>query len=109
MSLLEVKGLSAYYITHVYGVQRDVKAVDNLTFSVEENEIMGLAGESGCGKSTLLKVLLAMVKPPLRILKGEVNYSYDDKNYNLLTLEKDKLRKVQWEDISYIPQGSMST
>lgn len=109
MALLQIKDLSAYYITHVFGVKRDVKAVDNISLSIEENEIMGLAGESGCGKSTLLKVLLAMVKPPLRVLKGEVNYSYNDKNFNLLTLEKDKLRKVQWEDISYIPQGSMST
>ncbi len=109
MALLEIKDLSAYYITHVFGVKRDVKAVDNLTFSVEENEIMGLAGESGCGKSTLLKVLLSMVKPPLKVLKGEVKYSYDSKNFNLLTLDENRLRKVQWEDISYIPQGSMST
>lgn len=109
MSLLEVKGLSAYYITHVYGVERDVKVVDNITFSLEENEIMGLAGESGCGKSTLLKVLLSMIKPPLRVLSGEVNYSYDNKHFNLLNLDKKQLREVQWEDISYIPQGSMST
>ncbi len=109
MSLLEVENLSAYYITHAYGVQRDVRAVDNITFSMEENEIVGLAGESGCGKSTLIKVLLAIIKPPLRVLSGQVNYSYDDKKFNLLTLEGKQLRRVQWEDISYIPQGSMST
>lgn len=104
MSLLEVENLSAYYITHAYGVQRDVRAVDNITFSMEENEIVGLAGESGCGKSTLIKVLLAIIKPPLRVLSGQVNYSYDGKKFNLLTLERTTKKGPVGRYILYSPR-----
>lgn len=45
MSLLEIYEISAYYVHN----NSTTKAVDNVSFSVEENEIFGIAGESGCG------------------------------------------------------------
>ncbi|MEZ4639584.1 MAG: ATP-binding cassette domain-containing protein [Caldilineaceae bacterium] len=57
-NIIEVQDLKAYYITHAYGVERTVKAVDGVSLSVKAGEVYGIAGESGCGKSSLLKVML---------------------------------------------------
>jgi peptide/nickel transport system ATP-binding protein len=62
-TLAEIKNLRAYYIAEAYGVNRTVRAVDDISLDIRENEIYGIAGESGCGKSTLLKVLLGMITP----------------------------------------------
>ena len=106
MSSILAQDLKAYYIVNAYGFKRTVKAVDNISLEVNENEILGIAGESGCGKSTLVKVLLGMVIPPLRVLNGEVIYSFNGFRENILGSEK--LEKLKWEVFSYIPQGSMS-
>jgi peptide/nickel transport system ATP-binding protein len=108
MSLLEVLNLKAYYIMDVYGIKRTVRAVDDISINVEENEIYGVAGESGCGKTTLIKVLSEITKPPLVVLGGEVIYDFGDGPIDILRLEEDKLRKLRWERLSYIPQGSMN-
>ena len=44
--VLQVSGLKAYYQTAIFGVQREVRAVDDVSFHVGANEIYGLAGES---------------------------------------------------------------
>ena len=48
MKILSVKNLEAHYITEVYGINRTVKAVNNVSLDVFENEVYGIAGESGC-------------------------------------------------------------
>lgn len=108
MGMLKVENLKAYYITGTYGVERSIKAVDRVSFKIKENESFGIAGESGCGKSTLLKVLFGVVNPPLVVLEGSVNYSFESRSFDILSLGDDQLRKLRWRDFSYIPQGSMS-
>lgn len=108
MSILKTENLKAYYITEIFGVKRTVKAVDGVSVNINNNEIFGIAGESGCGKSTLIKTLLGIVKPPLTVLDGEVNYNIGDKRFNILTLDSKELKNIRWEYISYVPQSSMS-
>src|SRR6185503_8818391 len=103
----DINHLRAYYITEAYGVHRTVKAVDNVSLAIRENEIYGIAGESGCGKSTLLKVLLGMVTPPLTIVGGSVTYDFGDGAIDVLSLSSAELRALRWTEVSYIPQGSM--
>jgi peptide/nickel transport system ATP-binding protein len=103
----DIKELRAYYITEAYGVHRTVKAVDDVSLAIRENEIYGIAGESGCGKSTLLKVLLGMVTPPLTIVSGSVTYDFGAGAIDVLTLSPAELRALRWTEVSYIPQGSM--
>ncbi|MCD6419708.1 MAG: ABC transporter ATP-binding protein [Synergistetes bacterium] len=108
MAVLKVKDLKAYYMVSIYGIKRTVKAVDNVSLKVNENEIFGIAGESGCGKTTLVKVLSGMVKPPLTVLGGKIIYNFGDQNVDITSLQSEKLRKIRWEYVSYIPQGSMN-
>jgi len=100
MALLDVKKLKIYYYT-LSGI---VKAVDNVTFSLEKGEVLGLAGESGCGKSTLGYGLMGLIPPPGRVAGGSI--VLDGKE--LTKLSSEELRKVRWNEISMIFQGAMN-
>lgn len=106
-TLVEAKNLKAYYITQAYGVQRTVKAVDDISIHINQGEVFGIAGESGCGKSTLLKVLLGDHQPPLTVVDGSVTYHFGDQKIDPLSLDQRDLRDIRWKQVSYIPQGSM--
>jgi peptide/nickel transport system ATP-binding protein len=106
-NIIEANNLKAYYISSAYGVERTVKAVDNISLHIKEGEVYGIAGESGCGKSTLLKVLLGAHKPPLTVVEGTVKYLFSGKEIANLTPEKNGLRELRWGEVSYVPQGSM--
>ena len=108
MSIIaEAKHLKAYYITQSYGIERTVKAVDDISIEIKEKEVLGIAGESGCGKSTLLKVLLGTIDPPLKIVDGTMQYEFEE-SYNVLSMSKDEIKQIRWTQVSYIPQGSMN-
>jgi peptide/nickel transport system ATP-binding protein len=99
--------LRAYYITDAYGTRRTVKAVDNISIEIRENEIYGIVGESGCGKTTLLKVLIGAAVPPLTVLSGTVTYSLNGDSVDVLSMSQKELNRIRWQEVSYIPQGSM--
>ncbi len=106
-TIIETNNLRAYYITEAYGVERTVKAVDDITLRIQEGEVYGIAGESGCGKTTLLKVLLGNYQPPLTVVGGEVIYHFDGEAMNAADMTEEQQRDLRWRTISYIPQGSM--
>ncbi|QPC84680.1 ABC transporter ATP-binding protein [Phototrophicus methaneseepsis] len=106
-TIIEADNLKAYYITKAYGVERTVKAVDNISLKINEGEVYGIAGESGCGKSTLLKVLLGEFEPPLTVVDGSVTYHLDNQEIDSASMSKAQRRNLRWKKISYIPQGSM--
>ncbi|MDE2637943.1 MAG: ABC transporter ATP-binding protein [Chloroflexota bacterium] len=106
-TIIETNNLRAYYITKAYGVERTVKAVDDITLRIQEGEVYGIAGESGCGKSTLLRILLGAYQPPLTVVGGEVIYHLDGEEMNAADMTEEQQRDLKWRTISYIPQGSM--
>jgi len=108
LTTLKTEKLKSYYILEVLGKKQYVKAVDGVEMEIKEDEIYGIAGESGCGKTTLLKTLFGMVEPPLNVMEGKVYYKINEKFVDVFSLEKEEMRKICWEYISYIPQGSMS-
>jgi peptide/nickel transport system ATP-binding protein len=106
--LLMVDGLKAYYQFHAFGLTRDVRAVDDVTFQIGRNEIYGLAGESSSGKSTLIKTIARAIKPPLTVVGGSVLFDFKDGQRDMYRLSPAELDAVRWSRLSYIMQGSMS-
>ncbi len=107
-TILKTEGLKAFYLLDVYGTQKVVKAVNEVDLDIREDEVYGIAGESGCGKSTLLKALAAAMEPPLRQVGGKITYTVNGQPVDIATLDAEAKRRLRWEYISYVPQGSMS-
>jgi peptide/nickel transport system ATP-binding protein len=99
---LSVLGLTAYY----FAKEGVVKAVDNITFAIGENESLGIAGESACGKSTLASTLLRALQHPGKIVGGSV--IIDGIDIAKLS-DKDFNKSIRWKKIAIIFQGAMNT
>ncbi len=69
-TVLEVKNVSVDYLA----ANGAVHAVDNVSFTLNRGEILGLAGESGSGKSTLAYAISRLLRPPAEIIGGSVFY-----------------------------------
>jgi peptide/nickel transport system ATP-binding protein len=106
--VLVVEGLRAYYRTSAFGVTRDVRAVDDVSFAVAAGEIYGLAGESSSGKTTLIKTIAAATQPPLEVLGGSVTFTFPDGAIAMQRAGRRELAAIRWRHLSYIMQGSMS-
>jgi peptide/nickel transport system ATP-binding protein len=106
--LLTVDGLKAYYQVKLFGVNREVRAVDDVSFQVGRNEIYGLAGESSSGKSSLIKTIAGAIRPPLNVIAGSVRFNFRDGSRDIYRLSPEELSAIRWSHLSYIMQGSMS-
>ncbi len=107
-TILRTENLKAFYVLEMRGGQKVVKAVNDVNLNIRENEVYGIAGESGCGKTTLLKTLYAAIDPPLRLIGGKIYYCPSGVEIDVTILSDEEKRKLRWEVISYVPQGSMS-
>jgi peptide/nickel transport system ATP-binding protein/oligopeptide transport system ATP-binding protein len=100
--LLKVKNLKTYFFTH----EGTVKAVDEVSFSVNQGKTLGLVGESGCGKSvTALSIMRLIPNPPGKIVSGEIWFE----GKNLLKLDEKEIRKIRGKKISMIFQEPMTS
>jgi peptide/nickel transport system ATP-binding protein/oligopeptide transport system ATP-binding protein len=101
MSILEIKNLTTELLTD-RGV---IKAVDNVSFSLEKGEILGLVGESGCGKSmTSMSIMQLLSKKDARI-SGEVLFE----SKNLLDMSEKEMNEVRGHHIAMIFQDVMTS
>jgi peptide/nickel transport system ATP-binding protein/oligopeptide transport system ATP-binding protein len=101
-SLLEVKDLKTHFFTR-RGV---VKAVDGVSFRLEEGETLGLVGESGCGKSvTCFSIIRLVAEPAGRIVSGEILFDGED----LLLKSEKEMDQIRGEQISMILQDPMTS
>ena len=69
-NLLEIKNIDVTFKTR-HGI---LKAIDNLSLSVNKGEILGLVGESGAGKSMTGAAILGLIDPPGRLSSGQIWY-----------------------------------
>ena len=99
--------LRAYYQMQYFGIDREVRAVDDITLHVNRNEIYGLAGESSCGKTSFIKTIAAANRPPLNVVGGSVRFSFLDRDIYQARARR-RSRAVRWKHLSYIMQGSMN-
>jgi oligopeptide transport system ATP-binding protein len=102
MPLLEVDELKTQFFTQD-GV---VKAVNGVSFYVDQGETLGIVGESGCGKSvSVLSVMRLIPQPPGKIVGGEVEFDGRD----LLEVSDDEVRQVRGNRIAMIFQDPMTS
>ncbi len=102
MAILDVKNLTTRFHTR-NGI---VHAVDDVSFSLEQGETLGIVGESGSGKSVTCYSLLGLIpQPPGKIHAGTAMYEGTD----LLKADEKKLRSIRGKKISMIFQDPMTS
>jgi ABC-type oligopeptide transport system ATPase subunit len=102
MPLLEVRGLTKHFV-RTHGLFRPpsiVKAVDDVSFSIDEGEMFGLVGESGSGKSTTGRCILRLIEPSA----GEVYF----RSENVLSFSRTRMRLAR-RDMQIVFQDPYSS
>ncbi|HAG45817.1 MAG TPA: peptide ABC transporter ATP-binding protein [Gammaproteobacteria bacterium] len=101
-TLLQVRNLTTQFFTS----SGTVRAVDNVTFDVDEGETVAVVGESGCGKSvSALSILRLVPWPPGKIVGGSINFM----GQNLLEMGDEDIRRVRGREISMVFQEPMTS
>ena len=99
--LLEVQDLRTSFFTDA----GEVKAVDGVDFTINENETLGMVGESGCGKSVTSLSVMRLIDSPGRIVGGSIRFRGDE----LLTKSVSEMQKIRGNEISMIFQEPMTS
>lgn len=100
MTLLSIRSLKSYFVT------RDgiVKAVNQVSLDIFENETLGLVGESGCGKTVLALSILRLLSENT-VVEGEISFKGND----LLHLNEEEMRNIRGKEIAQIFQNPLSS
>jgi peptide/nickel transport system ATP-binding protein len=101
--IFEIENLRAHYLTR-FG--QKIQAVDDVSFTLKEGEILGIAGESGCGKTTLVSACMGLYIPPLHLSSGDVKV--DGKSIIGMNVEQNR-KDVLGRLVSMIPQGALNS
>lgn len=99
--LLEVKNLKTYFQTE----DGPIKAVDGVSFDIEEGETLALVGESGCGKTVTALSIMRLIQFPGRIIDGKVVFKGED----LLKASDKQMRRLRGNEVAMIFQEPMSS
>ncbi len=102
MSLLEVRGLTTAFATG----RGEINAIEDVSFSLEQGEILGIVGESGSGKSvTALTIMGLLPQPPARIAAGEVRFE----GHVLTRMSDARMQRIRGPGIAMIFQEPMTS
>jgi len=99
--ILRVENLTMFYGTR----GGDVRAVDDVSFTLKEGDSLGLVGESGCGKTSIALTLLRLLPENSKINEGHVWM----KDTDLLALSEEEMRHFRWKRVSMIFQAAMNS
>ncbi|MGB3908612.1 MAG: ABC transporter ATP-binding protein [Methanomethylovorans sp.] len=98
MGLLKIKDLKCHYQTDICSV----KAVDGISFDINEGEILGIVGESGSGKTTIALAIMKLL-PENTTISGEVFY----REHMISSLTETGMDKLRWKDIAIVFQNGL--
>ncbi len=98
---LEITGLSVEYVTK----RSRTRVIDNLTLTLQPDEMLGVVGESGCGKSTLAYSIMRMIPPPGRPVAGAIRFG---RHGDLLSVPELYMNRLRGDRIAMIFQGAQS-
>ncbi len=101
--LLRVADLCTYFFG--FGGQRVVKAVDGVSFNLDEGETLGLVGESGCGKTTTCSSIFRLLPPGGQIVGGVIEFAGED----LLRKSSAEMQRIRGRDMAMILQDPMAS
>ena len=106
-ALIEFNGL----VTEFHTDGSTVRAVDNISFTLNKGETIGVVGESGSGKSvTSLSAMRLVPSPPGRISSGEIIFHKNEStSVNLLSLSEENMRSYRGNDLAMIFQEPMTS
>lgn len=99
--LLKINNLKAYY----YTLKGIVKAVDDVSLTLNKNEFISIVGESGSGKSTLAHAIPRLLRPPGRIVDGTIILE----NENLTKMSDKEIRKIRGRKIGFVFQDPFTS
>ena len=100
MNALEAINLSKTYSAtdgFLFKNKKNIRAVNDISFTLKENQTLGIVGESGCGKSTLARMLVGLLEPT----SGTINLQ----NQNIKQYQRQELGRV----IQYVFQDPLSS
>ena len=106
--VIDVQDLSVHFAVD----EGTLKAVDGVSFAIEEQQVFGLIGESGCGKTVTAQSLMRLVPKPGRIVQGQINYRADQGGMiDLAALDASgpEIRAIRGNEIAMIFQEPMSS
>jgi len=101
-SLLQVTELETHYVT--FGGARVVRAVNRVSFAVNEGETLGIVGESGCGKSTTCQSIVGLLPAAARIVGGSIAFMGEE----LTGKRPREMRRIRGAQIGMILQDPMA-
>jgi dipeptide transport system ATP-binding protein len=101
MALLEVSDLSIGFDT----LRGELKAVDGMSFSIEEGETLGIVGESGCGKSMTSLAIMGLLPPNAKLNATRLQFQ----NHDLLKINDTTYRSLRGGDMAMIFQDPMTS
>jgi peptide/nickel transport system ATP-binding protein len=100
MALLEVENVSIGYNTR----KGYLKAVEGVSFTLEEGQSLGFVGESGCGKTTIGMALMGLLPPNGSVREGRILFEGKD----TLMMSDEEMRNIRWREIAMIFQAAMN-
>jgi oligopeptide/dipeptide ABC transporter ATP-binding protein len=101
MNIIEIENLDVHFPIYI----GTVRAVEDVTLSIRQGEVMGLVGESGCGKSTLGFSILRLLRSPGRIAGGAIHYHGRD----IVKLSEREILELRGKQISMIFQDPLTS
>lgn len=99
--VLRLNNLTVYYDTP----RGPVHAVEGVSFSLRAQERLGLVGESGSGKSSMALTIMRLIRPPARVVAGQIWLE----DTNLLALPEAKMKELRLAQVALVAQGSMNS
>jgi len=100
MALIDVQDLKIHFFT----IRGAAKAVDGVSFQIQKNQTLGLIGESGCGKTTTAMALMQFVKPPGKIVSGQILFNGSD----IVAMNDEEIRQLRGRDIAIVRQEAQN-